>query len=220
MPSEPVCCRVLGQVAAARLGEVRWGTVDRCPERLHHQPPVGLLVVARSHLPDLALQAEQRARKRQGRSPLAGPGLRRQLPDPGLGVVVGLGYRRVGLVAAGGADPLVLVVDPRRRIERPLQAVRPEQRARPPLAVDVEDRSGDVDEPVRRDLLEDEVHREQRGEVVGARRLQGARMQGGRWRARQVGHEVVPGRRHLRFVEDEFVLPNRLIHGTVLPASG
>ena len=42
---------------------------------------------------------------------------------------------------------------------------------RPPLPVDVEHGAGDVDVPVLAHLLEDEVHREQRREVVGPGRL-------------------------------------------------
>ena len=70
---------------------------------------------------------------------------------------------------AGGRDALVLVVDACRGAERLLQAVRPEQRRRPPLAVHVEDAAGDVDVPLGGDLLHDQVHREQRREVVRAR---------------------------------------------------
>ena len=52
-------------------------------------------------------------------------------------VVVGLGDGGVGLVAAGGADALVLVVDVGRRVERLLQPAGADERRRPPDAVDL-----------------------------------------------------------------------------------
>ena len=55
--------------------------------------------------------------------------------------------------------------------------MRAVERRRPPEAVDVADRVRDHDLGVRRDLLEDQVHGEERGEVVGADRLAGAGMQ-------------------------------------------
>ena len=67
----------------------------------------------------------------------------------------------------------------------------------PPQAVDVDDLAGDVNETVARDLLHDEVHGEQRGEVVGTGRLKGAGVQRRRRWCGKIGDEVVPGRRHL-----------------------
>jgi hypothetical protein len=65
--------------------------------------------------------------------------------------------------------------------------VGPVERRGPPQLVDVEHLAGDVDEPVAGDLLEDQVHREQRREVVGPDRLERARVQRRWWRRRQVG---------------------------------
>ena len=66
-------------------------------------------------------------------------------------------------------------------------------------------------------LLQDQVHREQRREVVRADRLQRARVQRRRRRRGQVGDDVVPLRRHLRLVEQDLVL--ELGHGILLPRS-
>ena len=55
--------------------------MDRAAERLDHDPAVGLLVVRRPHLPDLALEVELGAGERQRRAPLPGAGLRGELPD-------------------------------------------------------------------------------------------------------------------------------------------
>ena len=161
--------RGLGEDRAAGLGQLRRRAVDRRPERLHHHPPVGLLVVRGADLPHLDVDAEQRAGEGERGAPLAGAGLGRQLPDAVLGVVVGLRDGGVRLVRAGRRDALVLVVDLGRRAERLLEPVRAVQRRRPPQPVDVEHLVGDVDVPVLGDLLQDQVHREQRREVLGAR---------------------------------------------------
>ena len=68
-------------------------------------------------------------------------------------VVVRLRHGGVRLVRAGRRDALVLVVDPGRGAERLLEAVRPEQRRGPPLAVDVQHRAGDLDVAVAGHLL-------------------------------------------------------------------
>ena len=217
MPSEPVWCGSSARYLRPAAVSSRRGAVHGGAERLHHQAPVGLLVVADPDLPHFALEPEQRAGQRERAAPLAGARLCRELPNPGFGVVVRLGHRSVGLVAAHRAHPFVLVVDARGGLERLLKAVCPEERAGPPLAVDVEDGPRDLDEPFRRDLLEDEVHRKQRGEVVGAGRLERPRMERRRRRARQVGHDVVPGGRHLRLVEHELVLVDRFVHDASLP---
>ena len=204
---------VLGEEGAPRRGDRRRRTVYGGPEGLHHEAPIRLLVVAGPDLPDLAAEAEERAGEGERRPPLPGPGLGGEAADPGLGVVVGLRDRGVGLVTAGRADPLVLVVDPGRRAEGLLEAVGPVEGGRPPLAVDVEHRPRDIDEALGGDLLEDEVHREQGREVLGADRLAGAGVEGRRGRAREVRHQVVPGGRHLGLLEHELVLANGLIHG-------
>ena len=120
---------------------------------------------------DFDLEAEQAAGKRQRRAPLAGAGLGGETLDAFLLVVVGLRHRGVRLVAAGGADALILEVDVRRGIERLLQAVRADQRRRPPQPIDVAHLFGNLDPPLGRDLLHDDLHREQRRQVVRPDRL-------------------------------------------------
>ncbi len=198
--------RRVGEDLSTRLGQAGGAAVHGRAERLHHRAPVGLAVVRRPHLPHLALEPVLRAGEGQGRAPLARARLGRQRPDAAARVVVGLRHRGVGLVRARGGDALVLVVDAGRRAQRPLEAVRPVQRRRPPEPVDVEHLVGDVDVGVTGDLLRDQLHREQRRQVVRSHRLHGARVQGRRrWRG-QVGDDVVPARRELRLVEQELVL--------------
>ena len=171
--------------------------------RLHEDPAVRLLVVARPDHVDLDLEAEDRPGERHRAAPLAGAGLRRDPRDALLLVEERLGERRVGLVAARRAHALVLVVDVRGRIERLLQPVRPVQGRRPVERVRLAHRIGDLDLPVGADLLEDEAHREQRREVGGPDRLVGPRVERrGRGRP-EVGGDVVPGPRDPVLVEDE-----------------
>ena len=131
---------------------------------------------------------------------------------PCLLVVPGLRHRGVRLVRARRRDAFVLEIDLRRRAERLLETARADERRRPPHAVDVADRLGDLDRALGRYLLEDQGHREQRLEIGGADRLLRARMQHRRQRLRQIGREVVPGFRDLRFVENVFEL---ITHATL-----
>jgi hypothetical protein len=183
MPSEPGCPSSNDRPA-----------VDRGAVRLHQQPAVGLLVVRRPDLPHLAVQPVHRAGEGQRRTPLTGPRLGREAAYSSLGVVVRLWHSGVRLVRPGRGDALVLVVDVRRCTERGFQPVRPMQRGRPPEAVHL---LRDVDVPLAGDLLHDQVHREQRRQVVRADRLQRAGVQRRRRGRGQVGHEVVPLRRQL-----------------------
>ena len=139
------------------------GLDQRAPERL--------LVVRDPNHVDLALEADQLARERERASPLAGAGLGRE-PRPALLLVVErLRDRRVRLVAAGRADALVLVEDPRPRPDRLLEPARPVERRRPPEAVDVEHLLRDRDLRLLAHLLQDQLHREERREVVRPDRL-------------------------------------------------
>ena len=131
-------------------------------------------------------------------------------------VVVGLGDGRVGLVRTGGRDAFVLVVDTRGGTECLLEAVSAEQRGGSPLAVDVEDATGDLDVSVGGDLLQDQFHREQWREIVRTDGVHSARVQGRRRRRRQVGHQVVPNRRHLILRQQVLVLANRVVHNRLL----
>ena len=81
-------------------------------KHLHHRPPVWLLVVASSHLPDLAFKVKHLACKGKCCSPLAGAGLGGELFDPSFGVVIRLRNGSVGFMRPGWAGAFVLVVDP------------------------------------------------------------------------------------------------------------
>src|SRR4029079_15201759 len=122
---------------AACLGFRGRARNDACAPGLHHRAPVGLLVVRALDHVDLALEAEEPAGEREGASPLACPGLRGEALPAFLLRVIGLGNRGVGLVASCGADALVLVEDARPRPERLLEAVRVEERRRPPEPQDL-----------------------------------------------------------------------------------
>ena len=170
-------------------------------EHLHHGLAIGLLVEAHAHHEDLAIDAEEVAGHGQRRAPLAGARLGGDALDALRLVVVSLGDGRIGLVRAGGAPALVVVVDARRRIERLLETAGAVQRRRPPQTVDVDDLAGDVDLPLGGDLLLDQSHGEQRRQVFGADGLLGARVQHGRHGLREIGLDVVPGGRDVLLVQ-------------------
>ena len=186
--------RILRQDGAAGVGLVaRAGDAGRAVG-LHQRPAIGLLIVRDPDHVDLDLEAEQRAGEGERRAPLAGAGLGGELLHPRLLVVEGLRDGGVGLVAAGRADALVFVKDAGRRAERLLQVAGAIERRRPPHAIDVAHRPGDLDFALGADFLPDQRHREQRREVVGADRLAGSGMQHRR-RGRQIGGDVVPNAR-------------------------
>ena len=87
--------------------------------------PVRFLLIAHLDHVDLAFHAEEVAGQGERAAPLAGAGLGGDALDALLLVVVGLGDGRVGLVAAGRADALVLVVDLGRGVRAFLEAARP-----------------------------------------------------------------------------------------------
>ena len=190
MPSEPGLFGVLGQDGAAGFGFVRRRGDAARAVGLHQRAAIGLLVEGDAHQEHGDLDAEQRTGEGERRAPLAGAGLGRELLDAGLLVVPGLRHRGVGLVRARRRDAFVLVVDLGRRAELLLQPARADQRRRPPHAVDVAHRLGDVDVALRRHLLHDQRHRKQRLEIGGADRLLGAGMQNRRQRLRQVGSRL------------------------------
>src|ERR1019366_8407469 len=156
---------------------------------------------------DLDLEVEHGAGKRKRAAPLARPGLGRDPLRTLLLVVEGLGDRRIRLVAAGRAAALVLVVDVSRRIEDLLEPTGPEEGTGPIQPIGLADRFGDLDLALGADLLADQGHREERGEVGRADRLAGARMKDRRRRDRQICGDVVPGPRDLVFREQELRVP-------------
>ena len=183
----------------AGVGVGRRAGDDVGAPRLHHDPAVRLLLVADPHHVDLALQPEHLAGERERRPPLAGSGLGRQALAAGLRAVEGLRHGGVRLVRPGGRDALVLVVDAGAGAQRLLQPAGAVERRRPPHPVDVQHllRHGDLG--IGRDLLEDDVHREQRRQIVGPHGLAGARMERRLRPVRHVGRDVVPVPRDLAF---------------------
>ncbi len=176
----------------ARLGGPGRAGVHGGAPGLHHRAPVRLLVVGGADHPDLAVDAVLGAGEGQRAAPLAGAGLGGE-PLGALGrVVVRLRDRGVRLVRPGRGHALVLVVNPRRGVQRLFQPVRPVQRGGPPQPVDVEHVGRDVDVGVGGHFLPDELHREQRREVLRAHRLERPRVQRRGRRRGQVGDHVVP----------------------------
>ena len=171
MPRLPVESGMLREDRAPRVRLLRRARDDARAERLDQPAPVRLLVVRDLDHVHVDLEPEDPAGERERRAPLARAGLRREARDALLLVVVRLRDRRVRLVRAGRRDALVLVVDARRRLERLLQPARAVERRRPPLPVDRPHLLGDRDEAVGRDLLQDDLHREERREVVRPDRL-------------------------------------------------
>src|SRR5207249_8678058 len=118
-------------------------------------------------------------------------------------VVVRLRHRRVRLVAAGRAHALVFVVNMRRRAERLLESPRTIEWRRPPQAIDVTDLVRDLDPALLADLLLDQLHREERRQILGPDRVLRGRVEHRRRRRLQVGLDVVPLRRDVLLVEQE-----------------
>ena len=143
----------------------------------HQGAAIRFLVVGDADLEHGHVNVEQRAGEGERRAPLAGARLGRQLFYPRLFVVPGLRHGGVGLVRAGGRDAFIFEVDFCRRAELLFQPARADQRRRAPHAEDVAHGLGNVDLPLGRDLLEDQLHRKQRLEIGGADRLLGAGMQ-------------------------------------------
>src|SRR5436309_10567941 len=157
-----------------RLAGLRVGARARHDLRapgLHHDAPVRLLLIRHLYHGDLAMQAEQLAGERERRAPLAGAGLGADPRDAFRLVVVRLPHRRVGLVAAGRAHALVLVVDVRGRAERFLQTARAIERRGAPQAIDVADLLGNLDPALLADLLLAELRREERRQSLRADRV-------------------------------------------------
>ena len=201
---------MLGKDRAAGIRLLGRAGDDPSAERLDQTATIRLLVVRDLDHPHVDLEAEDLPRECERRAPLPRARLRREaLHAFGL-VVVRLRNGSVRLVRAGRRHALVLVVDACRCLECSLEAPRAIERRRPPLAVDGADLLGNGDEAVRRDLLADDRHREERREVVRADGLPGARVQNGRRRRGEIGGDVVPGLRKPALVEDVLHLVGHL----------
>ena len=147
----------------------------RAPD-LHHALAVRLLLIANPHHVHHALEVEDPGGKGEGAPPLARAGLGRQsLGALGL-VVKSLGDRRVRLVRTGRADPFVFVINLRSGLELPFQPGRAHQGRRPPQSQRLLHRLRDVDVAFLGDFLLDQLHREQRRQILRADRLTRARV--------------------------------------------
>ena len=107
----------------------------------------------------------------------------------------------LGLWLPGRADPLILVVDAGRRIQRLFQASCTVQWTGSPLSINVAHRRWNIDRPLGADFLHDRRHGEEWREVIRSDRLAGSRVQNrsrGIWR---VGDDVVLGSGYVVLVQ-------------------
>jgi hypothetical protein len=123
---------------------------------------------------------------------------------------VGLSDRRVRLVRAGGRGALGFVEDVGGRIERSLEAVCPVKRSRAPQLVDLAHLVRNLDLGLGRNLLLDQAHREDRGEVVRTGGLERVGSQRRRRRTWKIGHQVDPMRWDLSLAEQDLRLARHL----------
>ena len=203
MPSEPVLFGMLERGSPGPPPSPGWAGHDAGAVGLHHQAAVWLLVVACPNHVDLDFDPEHGARVGEGAAPLAGAGFGGDALDALFLVVEGLRNRGVGLVAAGRAYALVLVVDVGRRIERLLEPKGAHEGARSILLVELADRLRDLDLALGRDLLHDQRHREERRQIGRTERLVRPGMERRRLRHGQIRRDVVPGSRDLFLVQHE-----------------
>ena len=85
----------------------------------------------------------------------------------------------------------------RGRIERLFQPACADQRRGPPLCINLAHFAGYFDFALAADLLLNDVHRKNRGQILWAERFVCHRMQRGRRGLRQIRDNVVPGLRNL-----------------------
>ena len=196
MPSEPLESGCAARMARPDSVSVLGLAVTGGAEGLHQRAAIGLLVVADAHHVDLAIEAEKGAGHGERRTPLAGSGLGGEVLGAVHLVVIGLRQGGVQLVRAGRAAALVFVIDVGGRIQRLLQTAGAEERRGTPLRVQLPHFAGNFDFPFVADLLQDQAHGKERGEIVGAERLEGSGMQRRSHRRGQIGGEVVPGKRN------------------------
>ena len=162
---------------------------------LHQRPPVGLLIVGDLDHVDFDFEAEQRAGEGERGAPLPRARSRsRASSTPSCLVVEGLGHRGVGLVAAGGAHPLVFVENARAGAERLLEPPRAVERGRAPHAGRCRGPASGFRSAVRRSLPGRSAPSERAGErSSGPTGLPVPGCSTGRRRRRQIGDDVVPG---------------------------
>ncbi|OPZ93279.1 MAG: hypothetical protein BWY73_00396 [candidate division TA06 bacterium ADurb.Bin417] len=206
--------------APAAFGLVAGRGEDLGSPGLHHDAPVGFLLVAALDHVDRALEAQQLAGQRQGAAPLAGSGFSREAGDALLLIVVSLGDCGVGLVAAGRAGALVLVPDLGLGAQGLLQPAGPAERSWSPEPVDLQDRIGNFDPAFARDLLGHQAFGKDRVEVLRFQRFAGGRVAGRRQRGFQIGQEVIPLLRNFLLGEENSFFHDRLRFRGYGPFSG
>jgi hypothetical protein len=119
-------------------------------------------------------------------------------------------------MAARGTGPLVFVKDTRRRSQVFFQSVCPEKGAGAEEVVDFLDLLRDFDVALRAELLHNQAHGEELGQVIRGYRFAGGGVEHRGQGLRQVGQDIIPGRGHLAFFEIEL----GLIHGGLFPPLG
>jgi len=184
--------RVVLQDGPSRGGPVAGAGNALGPPDVHHHAPVGFLVVADPDHVDSAFQAEHLAGHGKGAAPLSGPRFRGETLDAEYLVVIGLGNGRVRLVRPRRAVSFIFVVDLHGGVEKLFEIPGPEEGRGTPQNVFFENRFGDVDPALRRSFLLDQVHGENRGEILRFHRLAGRRVERRVHGRRQVRHDVVP----------------------------
>ena len=187
-----------GRGRVARAGDAL------CPEGLHEGASIRLVVEAHLDHVDDDLEAEHGPGQGERRAPLTGTGLGGDPLHAFLFVVEGLRDGGIGLMTAGRAHALVLVVDLRRRLERFLQSTCPVEWRGAPLPIDLAYRLGDLDLALAAHLLLDHGTREDHRQIVRRNGLLGARMQDRIERRRKIGVDVVPSAREMLLVEQIF----------------
>ena len=172
----------------------------------HDLPAEGLLLVADLHHIDLAVQAQIGAGHGEGGAPLARSGLGGDAGEPLPLGVVRLGDGGIQLVGAGGVVSLKLVVDVRRGLELFLQAVGPDQGRGAVHLVKVPNLlwNGNFRRFVVQ-LLADQLVAEDGPQILEAHGSPGAGVPEGGGLGLHVGPDIVPGVRHLRLGEIDFV---------------
>ena len=139
---------MFGEHLPADGGGVRRRRDDLRAVHLHDRATLRLLLVGAAHHIDGEIESEITARHAERRAPLPRARLGGESLEPLLFCVVRLRDRAVELMAAAGVVTLELVIDLGRRVEIPLEAVRPDQRRGTVHLVEISDLVGDGDERV------------------------------------------------------------------------
>lgn len=107
-------------------------------------------------------------------------------------------------MAPGRAHPLILVIDPCRRLEELFEGIGAVKGGGTPDEVFFQHLVRDVDVRILTDFLLDQGHGEDRQKVLRPYGLSGARVQRGFHGGGHVGHHVVPLPWYLRFRQHDF----------------